>query len=131
LEASLLTISNLLFSPKRGKILKIAVWFIIMHGSNYCFCTKKGVSVELEFVFRESALKHGLTEADIRHVFETCCYVGQYQEHSNVLLLLGFDQNANPVEILYNEWGDNCCNVFHAMHCQKKYYHLFEKGEMP
>jgi len=39
--------------------------------------------------------------------------------------------NANPVEILYNELEDNGINVFHAMPCQKKFYHLFEKGEKP
>ena len=86
--------------------------------------------MELEFVFRDTAFKHGLTEADIRHVFETCCHVGQYNKRANVLLLLGFDLNANPVEILYNEFGDNCINVFHAMPCQKKFYHLFEGGKM-
>jgi len=34
-------------------------------------------------------------------------YVGQYQNRTNVLLLLGFDLNANPVEILYNELEDD------------------------
>jgi len=37
--------------------------------------------------------------------------------------------NANPVEILYNELADDGINVFHAMPCQKKFYHLFERGE--
>jgi len=83
------------------------------------------------FIFRESAFKHGVTEADIRHAFETSCYEGQYQEHTNVLLLLGFDLNANPVEILYNVFVDDGINVFHAMPCQKKFYHLFEGGERP
>ena len=87
--------------------------------------------MKLEFVFRNTAFKHGLTEADIRRAFKTCCYFGQYEGRTNVLLLLGFDLNANPVEILYNEFADNCVNVFHAMHCQKKFQHLFEKGEMP
>ena len=87
--------------------------------------------MELEFVFHDTAFKHGLTEADIKHAFETCCYIGQYLDRTNVLLLLGFDMNANPVEILYNEFGDNCVNVFHAMHCQKKFYHLFDGREMP
>ena len=84
----------------------------------------------MEFVFRESAFKHGLTEADIRHAFETCCHIGLYQDRTNVFLLLGFDKNTNPVEILFNEFEDNCFNVFHAMHCQKKFFHLFEgEGE--
>jgi len=87
--------------------------------------------MELEFIFRESAFEHGVTEADIRHAFETCCYVGQYQDRTNVLLLLGFDLNANPVEILYNVLVDEGVNVFHAMPCQKKFYHLFEGGERP
>jgi hypothetical protein len=87
--------------------------------------------MELEFIFRDTAFKHKVTEADIRHAFETCCYVGQYQSRTNVLLLLGFDLNANPVEILYNELVDNRINVFHAMPCQKKYYHLFEGGKRP
>jgi hypothetical protein len=87
--------------------------------------------MELKFIFRESAFQHGVTEADIRHAFKTCCYVGQYQNRTNVLLLLGFDLNANPVEILYNELVDNSVNVFHAMPCQKKLYYLFEEGERP
>jgi hypothetical protein len=87
--------------------------------------------MEPEFVFRDTAFQHGLTEADIRHAFETCCYVGQYQSRTNVLLLLGFDLNVNPVEILYNELANNRINVFHAMPCQKKFYHLFEGGERP
>jgi len=77
----------------------------------------------LEFIFRDSAFIHGLTEADIRHAFETCCYIDQFKNRENVYLLLGFDNNANPVEIMYNE-KDNGINVFHAMPCQKKFYHL-------
>jgi len=87
--------------------------------------------MEMEFIFRDTAFQHGLTEADIRHAFETCCYVGQYQNRTNVILLLGFALNANPVEILYNELVDDCINVFHAMPCQKKFYHLFEEGKRP
>jgi len=87
------------------------------------------IAKELDFVFRDSAFIHGITEADIRHAFETCCYMGQYQNRTNVLLLLGFDLNANPVEILYNDLEDDGVNVFHAMPCQKKYYNLFYRGE--
>ena len=85
--------------------------------------------MELEFIFRNSAFKHGLVEADIRHAFQTCRYMGQYGNHENVYLLLGFDMNANPVEILYNETGENIVNVFHAMQCQSRFLYLFEKEE--
>jgi hypothetical protein len=47
--------------------------------------------MEQEFIFRDSAFIHGLTEADIRHAFDTCSFVRRYQNRTNVLLLLGFD----------------------------------------
>ena len=84
--------------------------------------------MELDFVFRDTAFKHGLTEADIRHAFKTCCYLEPYENRENVFLLLGFDLNVNPIEILYNEFGDNCVNVFHAMPCQNHLHHLFKRG---
>ena len=86
--------------------------------------------MELEFIFRDTAFKHGLKEEDIRHAFSTCCYMGQYGNHENVFLLLGFDMNANPVEILYNEIGENSVNVFHAMQCQSRFLRLFDKKEI-
>jgi hypothetical protein len=85
----------------------------------------EALQMEREFVFRNSAFKHNLTGADIRHAFKTCCYVDQYKRRENVYLLLGFDLNANPVEILYNEFGENGVNVFHAMPCQKQFIHLY------
>ena len=71
--------------------------------------------MDLQYRFRESALKHGVTEADIRHAFETCRYIGRHGSRENVYLLLGFNMEANPSEILYNEIGENIVNVFHAM----------------
>jgi hypothetical protein len=85
--------------------------------------------MELEFIFRETAFKHGLGEEDIRSAFQTCRYMGQYGGRENVFLLLGFDMKANPVEIIYNEIGENCVNVFHAMSCQPRFFYLFEEGE--
>jgi len=83
----------------------------------------------MELIFRDSAFKHNLTEADIRHAFETCCYIDQYKNRENVYLLLGFGTNANPVEILYN-LTDNGINVFHAMPCRKQFFHLFQRKEI-
>jgi hypothetical protein len=85
--------------------------------------------MDLQFRFRESALKHNITEADIRHAFEMCRYAGQYGSRENVYLLLGFDMEANPVEILYNEVGENIVNVFHAMPCRNRFLQQFEEGE--
>jgi hypothetical protein len=87
--------------------------------------------MEPEFVFRDTAFKHGLEEADIRRAFATCRYMGQYGDRENVYLLLGFDTKANPVEILYNEIGDGIVNVFHVMPCRNQFYRLFEEEETP
>jgi hypothetical protein len=80
----------------------------------------------LEFIFRDTAFKHGLKEADIHRAFETCRYMGRYGDRENVYLLLGFDMKTNPVEIMYNETGENSVNVFHAMPCRSRFYHLFD-----
>ena len=83
--------------------------------------------MEPEFFIRASALKHDLDEADIQCAFRTCCYMGQYGNRENVYLLLGFDRKTNPIEILYNEFGRNGVNVFHAMPCRKQFLPLFEE----
>jgi hypothetical protein len=86
--------------------------------------------MDLLFRFRESAFKHGFTEADIRHAFENYRVIRQFQDRENVYLLVGFDLKANPIEILYNEFGDNGVNVFHARECQSRFLRLLEEGEL-
>jgi len=44
-------------------------------------------------------------------------------------LILGFDMNANPIEMLYNENGSNGVSVFHAMECQNQFLRFFRQGE--
>ncbi|GHU91719.1 hypothetical protein FACS189476_12410 [Spirochaetia bacterium] len=83
--------------------------------------------MDYEFYFRKSAFEHHLTEADIRHAFKTCRYMGLYDERDNVFILLGFDTKANPVEILYNAIGEDSVNVFHAMPCRSQFLSQFEE----
>ena len=92
--------------------------------------------MELEYIFRHTVFKHGLDEADIRRAFETCRYMGQYDDRENVYLLLGFDMKANPIEVLYNEIeigeypdSGSCINVFHAMPCRNQFYRFFEEDD--
>ena len=85
--------------------------------------------MEPELRFRESAFKHGVTEADIRYAFENFRIIRHLQDRENVYLLIGFNLKANPIEILYNEFGDNGVNVFHAMACQSRFLWLLEEGE--
>ena len=83
--------------------------------------------MDLQFRIRESALKHGVTEADIRHAFENYGTIRQFLNKENVYLLIGFDLKANPIEILYNEFGENGVNVFHATECQSRFIGLLEE----
>ncbi|MDR3325179.1 MAG: hypothetical protein LBS82_04245 [Spirochaetaceae bacterium] len=62
--------------------------------------------MEQEIVCRESAFKHGAIEADIRHAFKTVRYDGPLKGYDNKFLLLGFDTKANPIEVIYNEFGE-------------------------
>jgi hypothetical protein len=39
-------------------------------------------------------------------------------------LLIGFDRNANPLEILYNIIDDDTLKMFHAMKCRNIYVPL-------
>ena len=43
--------------------------------------------MDLQFRFRETALKHGVTEADIRHAFENNHVIRQFLNGENVYLL--------------------------------------------
>ena len=44
-------------------------------------------------------------------------------------LLIGFDRNANPIEILYNIIDDDTLKVFHAMKCGNIFLPLIKKKE--
>jgi hypothetical protein len=88
------------------------------------------MDMELRFRLRESALKHEVTEADIEWAFRTDRYDLPVEGYENKRLLIGCDTKANPIEILYNEFGNNGVNVFHAMECQSRFLRLLEEGEL-
>jgi hypothetical protein len=72
----------------------------------------------------EAAFKHGITEEQIRYA------VGHYaldipiEEETNKNLLIGPDNSANLLEIMYNEVDGNTINVFHAMKLRRSFYAL-------
>ena len=81
--------------------------------------------------FSNSAFKHGVSEADIKRAFETAKYDSWFNEgegrDKDKYLLIGFAQNDNPLEILYNFIDDKSIRVFHAMKCRNIFKHLMEK----
>jgi hypothetical protein len=87
----------------------------------------------MDFVieFNSDAFKHGVIEADIRRAFDTTVYDGLLDEADDEdardkYLLIGFDCNANPLEVLYNVISDYHVNVFHAMPCRSIYHRLLK-----
>jgi hypothetical protein len=80
--------------------------------------------VEEEFVFKQSAFKHGIAEPDIRNAFKQRMldYAMQGEEHKN--LLLGLARDGSLLEIMYNVLDGDVINVFHAMKCRKAYFAL-------
>jgi hypothetical protein len=69
--------------------------------------------------FSQSAFKHGVTEEDIRYAFAHRVFDHPVEDEPEKYLLIGFDANANFLEILYNFIEDGKINVFHAMKCRK------------
>jgi hypothetical protein len=83
-----------------------------------------GVIVE----FNQAAFTHDITEDDIRFAFDTARYDGMIDEDEsdNKHLVIGFDRNANPIEVMYNVIDENTINVFHAMKCRKSFLPLIK-----
>jgi hypothetical protein len=81
---------------------------------------------EIEIIFKQSAFKHGVTEADIRWAFNTvesdeliCGFENKYR-------LLGFNTKGNMIEVLYNLINDHRVNVFHAFPCSDAFLEHFQ-----
>jgi hypothetical protein len=84
------------------------------------------VSMTFEIRYSRSAFKHGLTEDDIIWAFKTMEYDAVLEEYADKHLLIGFDMNANLIEILYNVVDDNTILVFHAMKCRAAFIALLK-----
>ena len=84
----------------------------------------------MEIRYRQSAFKHGVTEADIHTAFRTKEYDAEFDEPDMIdkHLLIGFDRNANLIEVLYTNIDDDTVRVFHAMKCRKRFKQLIRNG---
>ena len=88
---------------------------------------EKGLKLNVEC--NPSAFKHGVTEADIRFAFDNKLFDHPVARQEEKNLLIGFDRQLNPLEILYNEIDDHTVNVFHAMKCRKAWRKLVNLEE--
>ena len=65
--------------------------------------------------FNEAAFRYGITKEDILNALETKINDAVIGEHPEKNVVIGFDRNGNPLELLYNPINDNSIYVFHAM----------------
>jgi hypothetical protein len=82
--------------------------------------------VEEEFIFKQSAFKHGILKEDICNAFKRRMFDHALsgEEHKN--LLLGLACDGSLLEIMYNVLDGDVINVFHAMKCRKAYFALLK-----
>ena len=91
--------------------------------------------MDITIKFSRSAFKHGVTEADIRMAFDNVMYDERLdesdgeQELNAKYLLIGFDRNANLLEVLYNVIDEETLRVFHAMKCSNVFLPLIKYKE--
>jgi hypothetical protein len=74
-----------------------------------------------------SAFKHGITETNIRHAILNWKYDDMFEDDPDKYLLIGFDNNANLLEIMYNVVDNGSIKVFHAMKCRNSLLPLLYK----
>ncbi|GHU42037.1 hypothetical protein FACS1894190_10860 [Spirochaetia bacterium] len=61
------------------------------------------------------------------HAFTRVVYDHPMVGDAEKNLLIGFDRNADLLEVLYNVKGSERINVFHAMPCRKAWQHLADR----
>jgi hypothetical protein len=74
-----------------------------------------------------SAFKHGVTETNIRHAIRNWKYDDTFEADPEKHLLIGFDLNANLLEIMYNVIDEQTIKVFHAMKCTNTFRVLLDR----
>jgi len=91
-------------------MMRILVFCLFLQYNKYVFTN---------YIFHESAFKHGFTEDDIRTAFMRPLFDGLLENFDKKFLLTGFDTRGNLLEIMYNLVDEHTAYVFHAMNCRK------------
>ena len=77
--------------------------------------------------FNEAAFRHGLTEDNIRYVLQHPLREKLIEGYQNKWMVIGYDANANLIEIAYNIVDNDTVNVFHAMPLRSIYFPLLNQ----
>jgi hypothetical protein len=79
----------------------------------------------------ESAIKHGISEADIRHAQNQAIKIFEYFDDLDRrrILMIGPDQSGNLLELLMAINPDTSLKIFHAMRLRPKFEGLINTQE--
>ena len=79
--------------------------------------------MDIKIEYNESAFDHGVSKESIVHAVKTKVYDAPLVGYVNKYILIGFDTNGNPLELMYNPDDNDVYKiyVFHAMKARKKY----------
>jgi hypothetical protein len=77
--------------------------------------------VEFRIKILDSALKHGVTKETLFFVLENQLFDEMVDGDPAKTLIIGYDENANLVEMIFYEMEEDYLVVFHAMPCRKVY----------
>ncbi|MHC6203894.1 hypothetical protein ACYULU_11960 [Breznakiellaceae bacterium SP9] len=80
----------------------------------------------MDLVIRDSAFKHGVSAYAINICLLHIRAEIILTESPEKRLFMGFDHNANPLEII-GIVEDDTLIIIHAMKLRKQYYHLLEE----
>jgi hypothetical protein len=64
-------------------------------------------------VFNPAAFKHGFTEGDIESAMTSALVDEIIEGFEDKYLVIGFDMNANLIEVMYNLVGEDIANIFY------------------
>jgi len=78
---------------------------------------ESGVNIEI----LPSATKHGQSRDDIICALEQNIYDETLEDEPNKTLVIGYDNNARLLEIIFHVVTDEHIVVFHSMPCRKYY----------
>ena len=76
-----------------------------------------GIEVTVEII--PSAFDHGKTAEDILTALGNSIYDETLETYPNKTVVVGFDTNANAIEMIVNVISDVEIVIFHAMDCRK------------
>ena len=86
------------------------------------------MDVEIRAI-RPSAGRHGISEERVRAAIRACRQVLYVDDpltgDDNLVLFLGADQYANPLEVIGREHADGTVTIFHAMPVRSRYLAVY------